>query len=162
MLLVFLISLSTTFILQLFKIHLSLRGACEWRVCGIFVGAAISICQSSTITAVTEEINVASVLFSLIATTGWWVSPHYGWIQASSIFLFTSCFFLKAPGTTLSELQYLFLIYEQIMWMHLNIAEPFCTFHSHSLNIFDTQFWCFWSPKRLCKYCDDIANSMIK
>lgn len=34
-----------------------------------FFGAAVSICQSSTITAVTEEINVASVLFTLIATT---------------------------------------------------------------------------------------------
>lgn len=34
-----------------------------------FLGAAISICQSSTITAVTEEINVVSVLFTLIATT---------------------------------------------------------------------------------------------
>lgn len=93
LLFVFVISLSTMFILALFKIHLSLRGACEWRVCSIFVGAAISICQSSTITAVTEEINVASVLFPLIATTGWWVSPYYGWIPASSIFLFTSCFF---------------------------------------------------------------------
>lgn len=111
-----------------------------------FFGAAVSICQSSTITAVTEEINVASVLFTLITTTAAWVSPYYGWIQASSIFLFTSFttpfffFYKKAPGTTLSEQQYLFLIHEQILWMHLNIMESFCTLHSHSLNIPSLRF----------------------
>lgn len=102
----------------------------------LFLGAAISICQSSTITAVTEEINAVCVPFTLIATTAWWVSQYYGWIQASSIFLFTSSLFLfKASGKTLLEQQYLFLIFGQIMWMHLNIMESLGTLHSCFLNI---------------------------
>lgn len=101
-----------------------------------FLGTAILICQSSTITAVTEEINAVCVPFILIATTAWWVSQYYGWIQASSIFLFTSSLFLfKGPDKTLLGQQYCFLIYEQIMWMHLNIMESLGTLHSCFLNI---------------------------
>lgn len=157
------------FILQLFKMHLSFWGACEWRVCVIFVRAAISICQSSTITAVTEEITAASVLFPLIATTGWWVRPYYGCIQASSIFLFTSCFF-KGPwhnfvraAIYFSDLWADYVNAFEYYWVLLHLAQSLLEYFFTIVS--DAQFLCFWNPKQLCKYmiqCDDKANSMIK